>query len=399
MSKLLVLGAGTLQIPAITTGKRLGLDVVALDGDPHAPGLPLADQGLVVDLLDAAACLAVARKLKPAGVVHICSEVAMPALGAINESLGLHGPDRATVVRATNKAHMRRAFEAGNAPTPMSIPAATQRDALCALRSIGRPCIVKPSRSSGSRGVTLVDNSHTDEAFVRAFDRALVESRDCSVVVEEYVDGPEFSVEILAWDGTTRVLAITDKLTTGAPNFVETGHSQPTRLAPASAELVVDAALRGVKALGLNWTAAHAEVKLSERGPFIMEIGARLGGDFITTELVPRSTGVDMVAAAIQLALGTPPDLQPFTRPKGAAIRYLTPSPGRVESISGIDEARAGAGIKMVRLDVGPGDFVPEITSSLARVGHVITEGHDAQAAILSAEAACALIHIATCPP
>lgn len=398
MKKLLVLGAGPLQVPAILTGKRLGLHVTALDGDPKAPGLSLADEAFVVNLLDPEACLAVAQRVRPDGAIHICSEVAMPALGLINETLGLHGPDRSTVVRATNKIHMRRAFEAGGAPSPESIGASTWPEARDALRRIGRPCIVKPSRNSGSRGVTLIHTKDGEDAITCAFDRALRESRDHSVVIEQYVDGPEFSVEILIWNRQSRVLAVTDKVTTGAPHFVETGHSQPTRLDGTCRDRVIQAAVQGVEALGLDWTAAHAEVKLSAGGPYLMEIGARLGGDYITTELVPRSTGVDMVGSAIRLALGEPPDLSSCTRHKGAAIRYLTPPPGIVYAVEGVEEARSLPGVEVIHVAVRPGDLVSEVNSSLTRAGHVIAEGDNAETAIRNAEAACARITIATRP-
>jgi biotin carboxylase len=160
--------------------------------------------------------------------------------------------------------------------------------------------------------------------------------------------------------------------------------------------LVVEAALRGVRALGLDWCAAHAEVRLSSRGPFLMEIGARLGGDFITTELVPRSTGVDMVAAAIRLALGETPDLTPRREPRGAAIRYLTPNPGKVVALQGLEAARRMPGVEILEVPVKPGDTVPPLTSSLTRVGHVIAEGRDAAEAVARAEAARDAVEIVT---
>lgn len=395
---VLVLAAGPLQLPAIIVGKRLGLRVVAADGDPQAPGLTLADAAHVVDITDPQACLRVAREERVDGVIHICSEVAMPALGLINEELGLHGPDCATVLRATNKERMRRAFETGGAPSPKSVGVATQAEALAALAVIGRPCIVKPSRNSGSRGVTRVSTHDGDEAFVQAFDRAVRESRDVSAVVETYVDGPEFSIEIIVYNGRPHVLAVTDKETTGIPYFVETGHNQPSCLAPGDRARVVDAALRGVRALGINWSAAHAEVKLSADGPYLMEIGARLGGDFITTELVPRSTGIDMVAAAIRVALGEEPDLTPRHPLGGAAIRYLRPTPGVVVGIFGLDGARRLPGVVISDVYVHAGDTVPELVSSLSRVGHVIAEGKNAAEAIAHAETACAAIRIETIP-
>ena len=277
---LLVLGAGVLQMPAITTGRQMGLRVVVLDGSPSAPGLHLGDVGRVVNIADADACLAVAKQENINGVVHICSEVSLHVLGRINDELGLHGIGQAVAIQATNKEKMRRAFEGGGAPSPKSFGATTENEALHAADNLRWPVIIKPSRNSGSRGIARLDRQDDRVAFLAAFHRAVKESRDRGAVVEEFVEGPEFSVEILVWSGKPHVLAVTDKVTTGAPNFVETGHSQPSRFGESDLKQVEEAAIRGVKALGIDWSAAHAEVRLSARGAFLMEIGARLGGGF-----------------------------------------------------------------------------------------------------------------------
>ncbi|MGA2266274.1 MAG: ATP-grasp domain-containing protein [Phycisphaerae bacterium] len=388
MATLLVLAAGVLQVPAITTAKRMGLRVVAADGSADAPGLKLADRHYVVDITDADACLALARQEKIDGVIHICAEAAMWSLGRINRELGLKGVDPPTALRATNKEKMRRAFEAGGAPSPRSIGAATEREALEAAEAIGRPLIVKPSRSSGSRGVTSLLGGESTAEFLRAFHVAVRESQDRSAVIEEFVEGPEFSVEILTWDGQPHVLQVTDKVTTNVPHFVETGHSQPTRQSPQARQAIEEAAVLGVKALGIDWAAAHAELRMTSRGPMLMEIGARLGGDYITTELVPRSTGIDMMEGAINLALGRVPDLTPRREPAGVAIRYFTPPVGKIGSIEGVHKARSMPGVKILQIDIAPGGTVPQLLSSLTRVGHVIVEGTTVEEAIARAEAA-----------
>ena len=396
MKTLLVLAAGPLQLSAVTTAKRLGLRVVAADGSAEAPGMALADKAYVIDIRDPEACLAVARKEQIDGVIHICSEVAMLSMGRINEELHLAGIDAATAIRATNKAEMRKAFERFGTPSPRAIAVQSAAEAQAAARQIGYPVIVKPGRNSGSRGITKLSGDEGADALASAFDYAFHESRDPVVLVEEFVDGPEFSIEILVWNGRPRVLTVTDKETTGAPHFVETGHSEPTQQ-PAEARAAIEgAAVAGVKALGIDWAAAHAEVRLSSRGPVLMEIGARLGGDFITTELVPRSSGIDMVAGAIRLALGEEPDLTPQHEPRGAAIRYLRHRPGRITAVTGTDEARRMVGVAIVEVYHEVGEVLPEVTSSLTRAGHVIAEGRDAQEAIARAEAARDMIQIVT---
>ncbi len=393
---LLVLGAGSLQIPAILTGKRLGLRVVALDGDPGAPGLSFADTGHVVDITNAQNCLALARKEQVDGVIHICSEVSMTALGLINREMGLHGPDPDMVICATNKERMRRSFEEGGAPGPMSIAAVSDAEAMAAVAAIGGPTIVKPSRNSGSRGVTFLPEGAQPDVVLSAFRYALAESRDRSTVIERYIEGPEYSVEALVWNDRIEIVAITDKMTSGIPHFVETGHSQPAQIGEAESFAIRQAAAHGIRALGLNWCASHAELKLAPDGPYLIEISARLGGDFITTELVPRSTGIDMVAAAIRLCLGEEPDLDAQHSPQGVAIRYLTPSPGLVVSVDGVDEARYLDGVKIVEVYVAPGQEIGKLNSSLARAGHVVAEGRTAREAVKNAERAGECIHIGT---
>lgn len=398
MQTLLVLAAGPLQVPAITVAKRMGLRVVAADGDAKAPGLALADTAHVFNILDADACLELARKEKVDGVVHICCEVSMYPMGRINEELGLHGIDSATAIRVTNKNKMREALEIAGAPSPRSIGAATVAEALSAAERIGMPLIVKPSRNSGSRGVARLEAGSSEEQLAAAFGRAVEQSRDDSAVIEEYVEGPEFSVEVLTWRGRPHVLTVTDKETTEAPHFVETGHSEPSRQPADIRSAIEEAAIEGIRALGIDWASSHAEIKLSPHGPVIIEIAARLGGDFIATELVRRSTGIDMVEGAIDLALGREPNLQPSREPRGAAIRYLAPAPGKVVSITGLDEAKRVPGVKIVDVNTAVGDTIPEMTSSLTRVGHVIAEGASAGKAIASAERARDLIAVRTQP-
>ena len=217
------------------------------------------------------------------------------------------------------------------------------------------------------------------------FERSKEESRDASVMIEQFVEGPEFSVEIIVWNGQVNVLQVTDKKTTEAPYFVELGHSQPSAFEDSIVESVKRAAVMGVKALRVNNCACHAEVKVQDGRAYIMEIGARLGGDFISTELTHLSTGIDMVAAAIDVALGIEPYLEPVAEPQGVAIRYFTPEPGVVRAIEGV-ELLHRPDVYDSEIYVKPGDRVREVKSSLDRSGHVIVTAATARGAIEKAE-------------
>ena len=397
MKKLLVLAAGILQIPVIKKAREMGYYVIAADGNPEAVGLPLADKAVVANITDEEVMLRIAREEQIDGVIHPCSEVSMNVMGRINDELGLSGISRDTAIRATNKHLMRQAFEQGRAPSPKSFCSNNADEAWELFRKeFTGDAILKPSRNSGSRGVAKISptpalprregdgafgrfksvshgssESILKEEFFRLYNRALEESRDHSVLIEQFIEGPEFSVEIIVWQGEAHVLTVTDKKTTEAPYFVELGHNQPSVFPEEMQARLKDAAVAGVKALGLDNCAAHAELKLMDGEPYLMEIGARLGGDFISTELTHLSTGVDMVAAAIDVALGNEPDLRPKEAPKGVCIRYFTPQPGRLTAIHN-QELLNDSHVYDAEIYHQVGDMIPDVRSSLDRSGHVI---------------------------
>ena len=384
--KLLVLAAGILQVPVIKKAKEMGIYVVAADGSEHAVGLQLADKPIVVNITSEEEMLRVAREEQMDGVIHPCSEVSMNVMGRINDELGLSGISREAAIRATNKHLMREAFEAGNAPSPKSILTESAEDAWNHLQNgFDSDGILKPSRNSGSRGIAKVTRDMPKEDFVKAYDVALNESRDKSVLIEQFIEGPEFSIEIIVWDGKVNVLTVTDKKTTEAPHFVELGHSQPSCFSAEDVEKLKAAAVAGVKALGVNNCACHAEAKLMDGKAYLMEIGARLGGDFISTELTHLSTGIDMVAAAINCALGIEPCLEPTEEKHGVCIRYFCPKPGKLVNISNT-EVLNDERVYLWEIYHKEGDMIPEVTSSLCRSGHVIVTEKDAPSAIAYAE-------------
>ena len=384
--KLLVLAAGILQVPVIKKAKEMGIYVVAADGSEQAVGLQLADKPVVVNITSEEEMLRVAREEHVDGVIHPCSEVSMNVMGRINDELGLSGISREAAIRATNKHLMREAFEAGNAPSPKSILTQSAEDAWVHLQNdLETDGILKPSRNSGSRGIAKVTRDMPKGDFVNAYKIALQESRDKSVLIEQFIEGPEFSIEIIVWNGQVNVLTVTDKKTTEAPHFVELGHSQPSCFSAEDVEKLKAAAVAGVKALGVNNCACHAEAKLMDGKAYLMEIGARLGGDFISTELTHLSTGIDMVAAAINCALGIEPCLEPTEEKHGVCIRYFCPKPGKLVSISNI-EVLEDERVYLWEIYHKVGDIIPEVTSSLSRSGHVIVTEKDAKTAIAFAE-------------
>lgn len=384
--RLLILAAGILQVPVIKKAREMGYYAIAVDGDANAVGLNYADKAIVANITDEETMLQIACDEKVDGVIHPCSEVSMSVMGYINDSLGLCGVSKLMARRATNKYLMREAFAKYGAPSPQSYCTVDADEAWSIFcEKFDTNAILKPSRNSGSRGIAKVERSISKEQFLKLYERAYNESRDKQVLIEQFIEGPEFSVEMIVWNGNVNVLTVTDKKTTGAPYFVELGHNQPSVFPRETTDAVENAAVSGVKALKLDNCACHAEIKVENSNAYIMEIGARLGGDFISTELTHLSTGVDMVAAAIDVALGIIPDIDSKKNKQAACIRYFCPQPGRLASISGL-ECLDNEHVYMSEIYCKKGDEIGEVKSSLDRCGHLIVTAESAKAAIDIAE-------------
>ena len=384
---IMIIGASILQLPAIEEASKMGLRVVALDMNPDAVGF--AVPGVireVISTIDIPAAVDAAKRHKIDGVMTLATDMPMRTVAAVAKECGLVGISEETAIKATDKAEMREALKVAGVPIPEFYRVKTLEEYREAARKITGSYMVKPADSSGSRGVLKVDMIDDD-----AYEYAKRYSRNGTVVVEECMVGPEVSVETLAINGEIHVIQITDKLTTGAPHFVEMGHTQPTRL--NCADEIERVAVAANKAIGIKNGPSHTEVIVTKNGPKIVELGARLGGDCITTHLVPLSTGVNMVEACIRIALGEKPDIH-STIQCGSAIRYFHQHAGRVVSICGIDKAEKLVGIKQVSIVHGVGERITEITDSGSRMGFVISQGVNAKDAACIAENALSLIKI-----
>lgn len=394
MKKIMILGASILQLPAIEKAKEIGLEVIAVDMNPEAVGFKIP--GVVkevISTIDTKAILEAAKRHQINGIMTLASDMPMQSVAVVSHEMGLVGISEDTALKATNKAFMRDALKEAGVPVPLYFRVKGKdafKEAVKEVRDAGYKCIVKPADNSGSRGVNLLkEDSNLDAAY----DYTIEYSRGGELVVEEFMEGPEVSVETLAFDGDVHVIQITDKLTTGAPYFVEMGHSQPSQLSEEVKERIRVVAIAANKAIGIQNGPSHTEIKVTKDGPKIVELGARLGGDCITTHLVPLSTGVNMVECSIRIALGEKPDLEPKWE-RGAAIRYFTAKNGIVTSIIGIEEAKKLNGVCQIVVVHGVGDSLGDIKSSNDRAGFIITQGKDADNATNIAENGLSKIHI-----
>ncbi len=392
--KIMILGASILQLPAIEKAKEMGLRVVAVDMNPEAIGFQVPGiETEVISTIDIPAVLEAAKKHEIDGVMTLACDMPMRTVAAVAREMGLVGVTDDTALKATDKAVMRQCLRENDVPVPRFYSVSNEKEYARAVATFTTPFVVKPADNSGSRGIVLVEDIHNKAIVEKAYVYSRQYSRNGNVMVEEYMRGPEVSVETLSVDGVCHVIQITDKLTTGAPHFVEMGHSQPTRHDPETAEKIRQVVIAANRAVGIQNGPSHTEVIVTAEGPKIVEIGARLGGDCITTHLVPLSTGVDMVENCIRIALGEAPDLM-LKFQKGSAIRYFTQKTGVVTDIAGVEQAKKMEGIRQVSIVHGVGEQVGEIDSSAARMGFVIAQSDSAEQAVALCEAAKEMIKI-----
>jgi len=392
---LLVIAAGPLQVPAIEEAARLGLRTVAVDANPLAPGMALADAPYTVDIFDVAGIEKIARAEKIDGVMTLCTDAPVRIVAAVAAALGLPAIIPEAAASATDKRLMRKALLANGAPVPGFCEVESIDAAWAAAEALAYPLALKVPCSSGSRGVYRVD---TPEDLANRFVQARAYQPHGDLLLEEWMDGPEVSVEGVCCGGRVHVIQVTDKLLFPGAFPVEAGHIQPSRLPAATVTQIRAVTETSVRALGLNDCAFHAELKITPGGPKIVEIGARLGGDRISTHLTPLSTGVNLVRATIQIAVGEDPDLVP-SMARGAVVRYFHAADcGTVERVEGLDEISSLPGLELLYAaserdgPLRPGFVIGEIRSSLDRYGHVLFSGDSAAQASERAEQAASMV-------
>ncbi|MBR6726534.1 MAG: ATP-grasp domain-containing protein, partial [Clostridia bacterium] len=213
MKKLLIIGASILQLPAIQKAKDMGFYVGVVDYNPNAVGVPFADEFFCVSTIDIEGVVKVAEKFRPNGIMTLATDMPMRSIAAACQKLGLPGISMETAIKSTDKGEMIKCFEMHHVEHPwyfiLSAP-----DALDSIKDkITYPCISKPTDNAGSRGVMLI---HSEKELKEAIAYSSENGRSGGVIVEEYMQGHEVSVEIISTGGEPHVLQVTDKLTTGA---------------------------------------------------------------------------------------------------------------------------------------------------------------------------------------
>lgn len=362
-----------------------GLELVALDSPARLTGLGDGPGrlGVPIAIDDTAACLTVARDLhaeRPFAAVVSFAELGLASAAHIGEALQLPANPPRPVVLTRDKLLMRQALaEAGHGSVRFR-RCGSANEVAAFLAEIGGPIVIKPVDGAGSRGVTRV----AAQADVPAAWRWSTAAGDDAVLAEEYIRGRELSVDAMSFDGRHHVIAIAEKLTTGAPHFIETGHQLPARIDTATGAAIARTVIALLDTVDQRHGPSHTEVKVAGGDVKVIETQTRTGGDQIW-EMVQLALGLDMHRAALEhLVHGRSGPLR--TRRGAAAIRFFTAQPMTLDRIEGVGRAGAVPGVVRVRMEIEPGETVGPLAWSRSRLGYVLAKAETVEAAVESAE-------------
>jgi len=377
-SALLVVGAGIMQIPALERARALGYYVVASDRNPAAPGFQFADEALVLDIKDVAGHLAWADKnharINLQGA-FAGADVAV-TVASVCQALQLPGISVDVANQSNNKALMKQQWLRDKIPTPWSSEVATLAEAQKILAHIDFPVMVKAVDSAASRGSMRIDHA---EQLPAAFSAACAASRTGTALIEEFVVGCEQSVETIVWNGKHYHVSLADRLFGFAPYAIETAHVDPTNLNAETQTRIREIVDAAAESLGIDFGPAKADMILTEKGPMILEMPARLSGGFHSQYTTPLSTGKDPISAVMKMAMGEALDedllIEKWSRK--SICSGIFPEPGIIRAIHGVEEALALPGIEHIVVTKAVGDRIEPYIDNAKRCCWVIAVGDD----------------------
>lgn len=363
---LAVIGASYLQLPLIEKARELGYTTHVFAWAAGDVGEGAADFFYPISIVEKDEILNKCREIGICGICSIASDLAAITVNYVAHALGLPCNSPEATRNSTNKHAMRLAFARGGDPSPRSLLVERPEDA--AGLKLDFPVIVKPTDRSGSRGIFKVERAEELEAAIRS---ALENGFEKRVLIEEFAEGTEYSAECISYRGKHSFLALTLKYTTGAPHFIETGHLEPAPVDAATLERVKAVVFHALDTLGIENGASHSELKIAADGTIrIIEIGGRMGGDCIGSDLVRLSTGYDFVRMVIQVACGIAPDFTRVCTPRAAACRFIFTQ----EDADGLARMQREAPERIFRIADWHPERIGQTTDSSNRAGCYIFE-------------------------
>ena len=403
---LLIISGGIEAVPGIKKAVEMGCHVVVSDRDPDAPGFEYAHDHILADTYGVEETLAAAskyhRQQRPIqGVMCMAADVPLTVATVANE-LGLPGIPISAALLASDKLAMKQCFTEKKITIPWFTQVTSDAHLKKVMSAQDRELIIKPVDSRGARGVLRIDR-HTDLAW--AYSHSLSYSPSGRVMVESFLEGPQISTETVLIDRKAATPGFADRnyemMDLFKPYIIENGGQQPSALSIEEKEAVVNMAVKAALAMGITTGIAKGDMVMTSDGPAVIEIAARLSGGWFSTDQIPLATGIDLIKAAICVALDEPPCIEDLTvrHQKGVAIRYFFPPPGVVKEIRNVSAYEDLPWIHKLHFFVGPGDIVSDVTNHTQRAGFVITTAKDCKTAVERAESVVEKIAIITEQP
>lgn len=369
---LLIVGAGGMQVPLIEKAHEMQFFTLALDGSEKAIGAKIAHDFLVADISKPEECLKILQKQRPNiqidGVVTVGTDFSN-TVAFLAQELSLPGIPLSVAWKAKNKILMRQEFQKAGVNSPLFL-AVEPGDPLPTW-PYSYPMVVKPSDNMGARGVLLIAKP---EDLLQGMIQARQNSPTGSILLEEYIPGPEFSVDAIVRGEDIYIEGLADRHIFYPPSFIEMGHTFPCLKPQAIQEAVIAQFKKGVKALGINWGAAKGDIKWDGHKAVVGEIAARLSGGYMSGWTYPLSSGRSSIQWAIETALGLPLTEQSTQEPGVVLERAIISIPGRLNSIVTFEDPIQIHGLKHLFCQIQPGDLLKFPTSNVEKVGNFIIQ-------------------------
>ncbi len=391
MKKILIVGAGIEQVPAIKIAKEMGHTVLVSDMSPAAPGIPFADKSYIVSTKDYEGNLKIASEENIDGIMTLCSETAIPVVAKVSSKLGLPGFSERTAFAATNKGAMRETMLQNNVAMSPFVMATNLGQALDFVQKTTPPWVVKPSDSSGQRGTTFVNDARD---IPKAYEFAIKYSNDNTALIDQFIDGPEINVTALLDKGKIKFLSLSNRVTLGAPNFgIAVRHIAPVHLDSEGRKQIMDMSVQTIRAIGLENGIAYPQIIMSKEGPRFVEIAVRIPGGHMR-EVAMHLSGIDMIKTTIWQSLGidlNTKNIQTESSYPSVSIKFITSKNINIKNetvrkIDGIEDALKDPNVKTCYLRLPFGKKVPELQNSVGRFGSIIVTGNSKKETLLKTE-------------
>lgn len=387
MKKILIIGAGFLQSFVIQKAKQMGYYVLAVDANPDAVGFVYTDAHAVINIVDEEACLKYAMQEKIDGVLTAATDYGVLTASYIAQKMNLPGLHYETAKLIKNKYQVRkRLFENNVDDAQQAYEVSEETDLECLKNKLQYPVMVKPCDGSGSRGASRVDDASQLE---QSCQYAIAGSLTHKAEIEDFIVGREYGVESLVANGEIHVLAVMRKKMTMPPNYAELGHMIPSGLSDILEQRVRDCVTHAIQVLGINFGSVNMDLIITDSGKiYIVDIGARMGGNMIGPCVVPYGTGIDYVANMLRNTVADPLDWSRMPH-SAVATRLLAFREGVVKKVPVCDSEDNNL---EVYHHMSVGQRVNKYRTNLDGLGYIIARAETVEVAEENAQKLLAFI-------